>query len=594
MRLAKRTIGAILLALAATGPAMPQSAPLPVGEAFAPSLSRTEDGIAVRFAIADGYYLYRDNFAATAGGASLAVSTPPGEAKDDPTFGRTEVYHREATVAIAEGVAGAVRLTYQGCQDGGICYRPQTLAFDAETLAVADAGPSLPVWPNGFAPDAPDMAAGGAPASGIRADAAAGGLVTGLVADGGRAMAVAAFFLLGLGLAFTPCVFPMYPILAAQLTRGGARGPMFGLSHSLAYVVAMAAAFGVVGVAAAWSGANLQMALQSPLAIGAVATLFATLALSMFGAFELRLPSGFVNAVARRTPGGGLAGSAALGFTSALIVGPCVTAPLAGALIYIAQTGDAVLGAAALFALGLGQGVPLILFGTVGARVLPRAGGWMTAVTRVFGVVFLALAIFMLSRIVPGPVTLGLGAALAVGVGVALVGRAAASAGWIRQIAATLGVLAVVVGGTLVVGAVAGADDPLRPLAPLTASGAANLGSLDFASAASAVDVARAVGTGERPALVYFTADWCVSCDVIEARVFGDERVRSALSDATLLKVDVTREQPGSAALMDELAVAGPPTILFVSADGAEAPGTRVVGEIDPDAFLARTREAFR
>ncbi|MCF3932939.1 protein-disulfide reductase DsbD [Acuticoccus sp. M5D2P5] len=594
----KRTIAAIALALATCGAAAQVvTSALPVDAAFKPRLHRADGGgVRIAFRIAESYYLYRDHFAAKAGEVALKVETPAGDMKDDPTFGRTEIFHDAVDAVItAPALAGLpdgarVTLTYQGCQDGGICYRPATLTFDPRTLEIA-APPAGGTAPS-FGAFAPASGAGSVPAgaSGIVADAGAGGLVPGLLADGGRAMVVATFFVLGLGLAFTPCVFPMYPILAGQLTGRGAFSLGKSLAHSLAYVGAMAAAFGLVGLVAAWSGANLQAALQSRLAIGAIAALFAALALSMFGAFALRLPARWVNRISGRQSGSGLGGSAALGFSSALIVGPCVTVPLAGALVYIAQTGDAALGAGALFALGIGQGVPLVIFGTVGARFMPRAGGWMAAVTRAFGVVFLALAIAMLSRIVPASVTMWLAAFLATGIGVALVGIGLDRTGWPRQIAGTLGVVALVGGAAMVTGALAGASDPLRPLAPLTASRTATESDgVRFVAARSAADVAAVTADG--PTLLYFTADWCVSCDIIEARVFGNPEVAAALAEHPIVAVDVTEANPATSALMAELGVAGPPTMIFVR-QGVERPGSRLVGEFGPDAFLAGLREA--
>ncbi|MBJ3775895.1 protein-disulfide reductase DsbD [Acuticoccus mangrovi] len=583
-----------------------RSPPLAASEAFAPTLSRSADGgVAVRFEIADGYYLYRDGFAVGAQGASLPFAVPDGETKDDPTFGPSEVYHDGVSVTVAgAALAGLSRgadvtLRFRGCQEDGICYRPQAVTFDPERLLIASGSSAAdalsPLWTRAAqAPTAAD-AVGAANGEGrgmvVRADPAAGGVFDRLFLDVSAPMVVATFFVLGLGLAFTPCVFPMYPILAGQLTRGGGKGMLFGLTHSLAYVVAMAAAFGLIGLVAAWSGANLQRVLQSPVAIGAVATLFALLALSMFGLFELRLPGRLVAAVSARSYGHGLGASAALGFTSTLIVGPCVTAPLAGALLYIAQTGDAGLGAASLFALGLGQGAPLVLFGTAGARLLPRAGAWMTVVTRAFGVAFLGLALFMASRILPPTATLWLAAALVVGVGVALIDAMVRSAGWMRQLAATSGVLAIVVGAVLAVGAMAGATDPLRPLAPLVGS-APDHAPLDFRTVYSGDDLAAAVAQAAGPTFLYFTAEWCVSCTVMERSVFADADVITALGRHTLLKVDLTDEGPATAALMHELAVVGPPTMLFIAEGGAEVPATRVVGEVGPDAVVSRARKA--
>jgi thiol:disulfide interchange protein DsbD len=524
-----------------------------------------------------------------------------------------------------------MRLTYQGCQDGGICYAPETKSIDISALErqpVAFGGPPPPgdqlrllnrspsEPPASLSPAGASTLSGGAASkartalgnsrpgaptrqndsaspsasSGIVADASAGGLLSGFLSEGGALFAIATFFVLGLGLAFTPCVFPMYPILAGQLGRvGGERSVMKGAVHAVAYVSAMAAAFGLLGFGAAWSGRNLQMALQSPLATGFVSALFVLLALSMFGAFSLRLPHRWVNAVDRVMPGaanGSVASSAGLGFFSALIVGPCVTAPLAGALLYIAQTGDVVLGAAALFALGLGQGVPLIVFGTIGGGVMPRAGAWMELTTRAFGFAFLAMAIWMVSRVVEPWITValwglfGLGLALALG---AVAGRPSGPA-VLGQASRLASLVAFILGGTLLIGAIAGADDPLDPLQPLTSGrqtvAATGGGELAFASVSDPLQLADRIASQERPKLLYFTADWCVSCRVIEREVFDDASVRTGLKGFDLIKVDVTDTTPETDSLMRQLSVVGPPTMLFIERNSVEAPGTRAVGEL--------------
>jgi thioredoxin:protein disulfide reductase len=336
--------------------------------------------------VADGYYLYRDHLAAeTQAGAPIALETPPGTAMDDPTFGAVEVYFGSAEAVLAP-VAGPVTVTWQGCQDGGICYPPIQ-----KTLAASPASAAAPPPDTGVV---------------LARDT---GVLEALRSRGGAVLVLAGFFGFGLLLAFTPCVFPMFPILAGILTgQGGDLTMRRGAVLSGVYVLAMASAFGLLGVAAAWSGQNLQMVMQSPAAIYGVAAIFALLSLSMFGLYELQLPASWTRRLSRAGSGQGgrqgssLGGAATLGFTSALIVGPCVTAPLAGALLYIAGTGDVALGAGALFALGLGQGVPLLIAGTLGAQVLPRAGGWMDGVKRLFGFVFLGMAIWLVGRLVGG------------------------------------------------------------------------------------------------------------------------------------------------------------------------------------------------
>ncbi|WP_019995333.1 protein-disulfide reductase DsbD [Aureimonas ureilytica] len=601
-----------VLALFVVAPAAAQVAePLPVDQAFRLTIQPGTAGsrTTASFEIADGYYLYKDRIAVeTPTGAPLAIDLPAGERKDDPTFGSTEVYHRavSAGLALPSDLPPELTVTYQGCQEGGICYRPVSRTFDPAAGLQPNAGAvsaprSAAGWTAGSEPTETTVSnlptdAASSSSSGIRTDASAGGLVVSLLGEGGAPWVVASFFVLGLGLAFTPCVFPMYPILAGQLSRGEGRvSPARGFSLSLAYVLSMAAAFGLLGLVAAWSGQNLQLALQSPTAVVLMSAVFVGLALSMFGLFELRLPGAWVNAVAGSVgrAGGSLPSSAALGFTSALIVGPCVTAPLAGALIYIAQSGDVALGAAALFALGLGQGVPLLAFGTLGARVLPRAGPWMVGVTRAFGFAFLALAVWMLSRVVPPPVTLLLWSALLIGGGVFLgaFDHLTGASGAAQRVAKATGLLAILYGAILAVGASSGGVSPLRPLALGNAGQDALRGlAASFQTISDPEELSSTIASSERPTLLYFTADWCVSCDVIEREVFSDPAVRMHLNGYRLLKADLTRDEPGGRALMRDLGVVGPPTILFVDRDAREVGGSRLVGEVSAETFLRSAR----
>ena len=530
--------------------------PMAAEEAFLLTAAAEGDAVRLTWQVIPGHYLYREFFRATAAdGTELPLDLPPGTAKDDPGFGAMAIYY-DAVSAALPAAAFPVTLTWQGCQDGGICYAPITRTIAADGAAAE-------------------------PAQGLQM-AESQGLVDGIAARGGAALVIASFFGFGLLLAFTPCVLPMVPILLGLLSRQGERlTPLRGAVLSGVYVLAMALAFGALGVAAALSGQNLQMVLQSPAALIAVAALFGVLALSSFGLFELSMPARLTAALTRPGTGrrGSLAGAAGLGFTSALIVGPCVTAPLAGALLYIAQTGDAVVGAAALFALGLGQGAPLLVAGTLGARALPRAGAWMEAVRRAFGFVFLGMAVWLLGRILPGPVVLALWALLALGLGVALGGVDAAGPRLRQRLAKVAGLTAIVAGAALGFGAAAGGSDPLRPLAPLV-GGAPTAEALTFTTATGSAGIDRALAQANAPALVYVTADWCVTCRVIERDVLADPAVQAALEGRTLIKADVSDFGPEAQAMLDRLQSVGPPTMVFLDRVGAEAPGTRLIGDI--------------
>ncbi|WP_262271487.1 protein-disulfide reductase DsbD [Microvirga yunnanensis] len=587
-------------------------------EVFRLSAARSADGgIDLNWAIAPDTYLYRDKVIVTPSGVGadpILAETSPGKRKDDPTFGQTEVYHDVAWATVPEdalvaaGSPQSLRVTYQGCAEKlGICYPPVTKSVDLATLAVADARegttasaasaePAAPVDASGrtgMPETAPSASAEGS--SGTRQDNGQGDGWMG----GNLASVLATFLGFGVLLAFTPCVLPMIPILSGMLARSGGRLSVGrGLALSTAYVLAMATAYGLMGIAAAWSGQNLQAALQTPWALGAMSVLFAVLALSMFGLFELQLPSSWTNLVSGRTSGmGGSLPAAVLGFTSALIVGPCVTPPLAAALIYVSQTGDLTRGAAALFMLGLGMGLPLIVYGTLGAKALPKSGPWLVRVNQVFGVVFLGVAVWMLARIVPAQVTLALWALLAIGSGVFLGAFDPAPDRPVRRVAKAAGIAAVLYGGTLVVGTAGGATDPLQPLAflarasqpaPATELAATSVTTPDQFDAA--VSTAQAQG---KPILVDFTAEWCVTCKEIERSVFADPAVRARLKDVAFIKADVTDYTGGSRTLMQRFSVMGPPTILFLDPKtGQEIVPARTIGTIDADSFLDKLTAA--
>ncbi|MFX0546372.1 protein-disulfide reductase DsbD [Roseovarius sp. S1116L3] len=554
-------------------------APLPVAEAFQLSVSEQADGSRIlSWEVAEGYYLYRDKLSAeTPDGAPVSLETEPGTEMDDPTFGPTQIYTGGAEALMAP-VEGPVTVTWQGCQDGGICYPPSS-----ETLAALDDGPA--VGSGAISAAAP---------TGSVTLAKETGVIEGLQSRGGALLVLVGFLGFGLLLAFTPCVFPMFPILAGILSgEGRDLTARRGAALSGVYVLAMASAFGLLGVAAAWSGQNLQVVLQSPVAIYIVAGIFAVLALSMFGLFELRLPDAWTRRLssAGSQRGGTFGGAAMLGFTSALIVGPCVTAPLAGALLYIAGTGDILLGAGALFALGLGQGIPLMIAGTLGSRMLPRAGGWMDGVKRLFGFVFLGMAIWLIGRLVPGPAILALWAALLIGAGIfaGAMDMLPAGAGAARRGAKTAGILSMLAGAIMAVGAALGGGDPLRPLAALQGGGGATPEAapiqFDTVSDVQSLDAAL-MAQSDRPAMVYVTADWCVTCRVTERNVWPDAGVQAALSEAHVIAADVTDFGAGGQAMLDRLGAVGPPTMVFLDRGRAEASGTRIVGDTGPGAVV--------
>jgi len=577
----------------ATGAARAEPGPpLDPTEAFVLTITPALAGdLQVSWDVQPGYYLYRSKIAAMApDGTSLPLTLPDGEIYDDPWLGRDEIYRTPVTITIPDP-QGLTVLHWQGCQQDGICYAPQQAVLDADgTIRPQEAVEDDPFasWQaEGGAEQSSGSSADDAsipPQSGLTI-AEDRGLVADLEGRGGILLVLAGFFGFGLLLSLTPCVLPMVPIVAGMLTRQG-QGLTAGRGLALtgAYVIAMATAFGLLGIVAAWSGANLQAVLQSPAAIGVIAAIFVMLALSMFGLFELQMPAIWQARLSRGTGAtGSLGGAAVLGFGSALIVGPCVTAPLAGALIYIAQTGDVALGAAALFALGLGQGVPLLAVGVFGPQILLRRGAWMERVKMAFGIVFLAMAIWLAGRILPGPIILLLWSVLLTGCGVALgaLDRLSPSAPRTMRVAAGTGLLLVFAGLIQGIGAALGADDPTRPLAPLAGRTTQALAEpVPFQTVTSRTALETALD-GTQPALIYVTADWCVTCRSIERGPMSDHEVAAALSDLALIKVDVSDFNAEAQAVMKTLAASGPPTMIFVDAAGAEAQGSRLIGDVD-------------
>ncbi|MFJ4441621.1 protein-disulfide reductase DsbD [Pseudomonas sp. NPDC089422] len=546
---------------------------LPVHEAFKLSLVQADaQTLKLRFVATDGYYLYRHRFHFRTEPADITLgppNIPKGEAKHDEFFGDVEVYHGVLDIEIPRTDARAFTLLvgYQGCADKGLCYPPETERLSIDGKAPA-AGTALPAGSE----------------------------------QGWNWKSLLLFFLAGVGLTFTPCVLPMLPILSGVVLRGQVGG-LRGLALSLAYVLPMAASFAVLGALMGLFGAglNLQARLQSAWVLVPFALFFVAFALAMFGLFELKLPqalSNRLNNVANHTRGGSLLGAAVLGVLSSLLVSPCVSAPLAGALLYISASGDAVGGALKLFALGLGMGAPLLLMATGGAAWLPKSGPWLNTVKNAIGVLLLGLAIGLLSRVLPGPATLLLVGFLAAGVALFLGALEFVVKSPRQRLAQLLGLALLVYALACWYGALNGQGDPLRPLPPpaaATVSGAAaKADAWQTVTTPATLDAALAEAKAAgQPVLLDWYADWCISCKVIEHEVLNAPQVQSQLSAFKLLRFDITESSAEQRTLLDRYQLFGPPALLFFAANGSEMTTDRVIGEINAGEFaqiLARVR----
>ena len=549
---------------------------LPVREAFKLNLiESTPTSIKLRFVPTEGYYLYRHRFAFKTEPADIALGTvnlPAGEQKHDEYFGDVEVYHGIVDVDIPRPADDTrpftLVVTYQGCADKGLCYPPET-----ERLSIGATGATVSA----------EMAPGDEMSWNWRE--------------------LALFFLAGLGLTFTPCVLPMLPILSGVVLRGQVGG-LRGFSLSLAYVLPMAACFALLGALMGMFGAqlNLQARLQSVWVLVPFALFFGIFALAMFGVFELKLPQAISNRldrVANRTQGGSLWGAAVLGVVSSLLVSPCVSAPLAGALLYISASGDAVGGGLKLFALGLGMGAPLLLVATGGAAWLPKSGPWLVSVKNAIGVLLLGLAIGLLSRVLPGPVTLLLIGSLAAGVSLFLGTLEFIYKAPRQRLAQLLGLFLLVYALACWFGALSGQSDPFNPVGHAQTSTVAtpNTAQPDgqwlTVSTSDELDSALAAAKNAgKPVLLDWYADWCISCKVIEHEVLNAPNVLKLLEGYQLVRFDMTASNAEQRALLDRYALFGPPALMFFNKNGTEISDQRVIGEINAADFAERVANA--
>lgn len=600
----------LLLALALAGPAFAQAPAAPAGIDAALKGARSgqdnflpverafrfdaqpdgSDAVRLNWQIADGYYLYRTRIHVSTPSSSVQLGAgqfPAGQIKNDEYFGRQEIYHHELSVLVpvARARGGALQLplkvSYQGCAEQGLCYPPVTQEL---TLTLAAAGASL-VPAGGGGP--PGSAAAGGPGE--------QGWFAGLVRGGNLFAMLGYFYLYGLGLAFTPCVLPMVPILSGIIVGGGRQVTSGrGFALSLAYVLGMALTYTVAGIACAAAGRQVQAMFEQWWVIALFAAVFVALGLSMLGLFTLQMPAVVQTRIAslsNRQSGGTLGGVSVMGALSALLVTTCVAPALVGALLVISQTGQLGRGGAALFAMAIGMGTPLLVVGASAGKLLPKAGPWMDLTKQVFGVLMLGLAVWLLSRILPERLTVLLWAVPALLLGWILLWqtRRLAGAVWLARLA---GIAAVFYGLTLTAGAALGATDPLAPIPAL----APKSHGLAFRPVRSLADLEREVSAARaanRSVLLDFSADWCTSCKEMERYTFTDPQVQAALSNTVLLRADVTANDADDQALLKHFGIFGPPTIAFYGSDGRERPDYRVVGYMKAQAFAERTRAAL-
>jgi len=582
---------------------------LPPDEAFKyEAIGLSAETILVRFTAQTGYYLYRDKFdfkvVDDSGFEVREVRLPQGTVKDDPEFGPVEVYFGQIEIPVrVNRPAGQERsitleADYQGCRDGDICYPPQTSRVDLVMSAAAEAI-QLPIPAAGL----PETASAKAATAGITELPASEQDILAQMLLNNPTGALFAFFIAGVLLAFTPCVFPMVPILSGIIAGQGERmSTVRAFWLSLVFVLAMAVTYTVAGVLAGLFGQNLQALFQNPWILSVFIAIFIALALSMFGFFELQLPGRLqtrLTQASNEQAGGSLTGVAVMGFLSALIVGPCVAPPLAAALIVIGASGSAVLGGSALFALSMGMGVPLILFGMSAGKLVPRAGAWMDAIKAGFGIGLLALAIWMLERIVQGPVILLLWGILAIASGVylgALERIPDGASGW-RRLWKSLGLVLLLLGSMEIIGAAAGGDNWMKPLKGISSGGGASaVQQVSFNRIKSLTDLEAAVAQANqagKPAMLDFYADWCVECLRMERNTFIEPEIQALFARIQPLQADVTANDATDRALMLEYGIIGPPAILFFDRHGKELRNYRLVGYFAAEEFATHLRRVL-
>ncbi|MDH5553512.1 MAG: protein-disulfide reductase DsbD [Nitrosomonas sp.] len=589
---------------------------LPPDQAFKLSVDvRDAHTLIATFTPAKNYYLYRDKVAFEPKDTDIVIeriALPPGTMQDDLTFGKTEVYYKpfQAIISLKREISETnvpltLTATYQGCNEPvGVCYAPihedvNLTLPPALTAAVNLAAEAISGSATAAIPDATEELFQMRP--GIPAIETESYKIDRMFETGNFWLILTGFFGIGLLLSFTPCVFPMFPILSGIIAnRGHHLTKMRGFILALAYVLGMAITYAAAGVAAGLSGEMLSAALQNAWVLGTFALIFVLLSFSMFGFYELQMPGSIqdkLSAEAGHLKGGHLTSVFGMGALSALIVGPCVAAPLAGALLYISQTRDVVLGGSALFVMALGMGVPLLLLGASAGALLPKAGAWMESIKQFFGVLLLAVAIWLISPVITEVVHMLLWAALLIISAIYLhaIDPLPERASGLRRFLKGVGVISLLMGVALLIGVLSGSRDVLQPLSKLGMANAGydnvayanNGGLLPFQPIKSIAELDAKIQQSEgKYVMVDFYADWCISCKEMERFTFSDPRIHERLADAVLLKIDVTAGTPDDMALLQRFSLFGPPGILFIDRQGNDIPDIRIIGFQNKDDFL--------
>jgi thiol:disulfide interchange protein DsbD len=583
---------------------------LPVDQAFVFSSEITPTGLRLNWKITDGYYLYQSKISLSSSDDKAQLGEPKfsdlGIEEEDPYFGTTRVVYKELTVdlpiTLKPGATDSeIAVKYQGCATAGLCYPPktQTILFipgnDAPTAKVVDEFNAVEQTALKDNPTPPKSI-----------DSEDASSIFAFMQDSSIASLIGIFFLLGLGLTFTPCVLPMIPIITSIVAGPNAtkQSNVRNFLLAVAYVMGMALTYAGLGltVGLLGAGANLQAAMQSPMILTFVALIFIVLACAMFGLFDLQLPA-FLRDRLQNTSsqysGGTVISVFIIGALSALLVSPCVSAPLAGALLYISASGDPILGFASLLSLGIGMGVPLILVAVGGARFLPKTGNWMNTSKFIFGILLLSVAIWLLGRIVPGHYGLALWALLALGCAVYM-GAFEAAASGLEKLKKSAALALFLISAIWLVGAISGANDPFNPLQHLKSGSnqlqGQSVEQLNFSKVYSLSELDSALAEAKannQMAFVDIYADWCISCIIMEREVFVQPDVRALMTQFHLIKVDVTKNSEDNIQLLQQLELFGPPSYLFYKPNQTEVKDLRIVGEISKEGFVNRLQAAL-